>query len=136
MISVFSIATMQIFFDEKAKGKEKIYVCHANRFCKEEIHHSLAKIFIPTEELQTRIDKITSNWAGKNVIGLHIRRTDNVTAISLSPDECFHNIIDQELIKDGNSLFYVASDDQTVKDELCKKIWRTYYQHTIVSETQ
>ena len=71
--------------------------------------------------MQTRIDKITSNWAGKNVIGLHIRRTDNVTAISLSPDECFHNIIDQELIKDGNSLFYVASDDQTVKDELCKK---------------
>lgn len=109
------------YFDEKIKGKENIYVYHANRFCKEEIHHSLAKIFIPTNELQTRIDEVTSNWRGKNVIGLHIRRTDNTASISLSPDEFFHNTIDQELAKDSDTLFYVASDDQTVKDKLCKK---------------
>ena len=108
-------------FDELTKGMEKVYVCHANRFCKEETHQDLAKFFFPTDELQNRIDEVTKNWNDKNVIGLHIRRTDNINAINKSPIELFYKIIDEELSKDNDALFYIASDEKVVKETMSKR---------------
>lgn len=76
-------------FEDIVKGMNKIYVYHDNRFCKEQMTHSFATIFHPTDELQCRIDEITCNWDKQFVIGLHIRRTDNAASIKGSPDVFF-----------------------------------------------
>lgn len=104
-------------FDELTKDKRRIYVYKDNRFCREVISHSLAKIFVPTDELQSRIDEITKDWNGK-VVGLHIRRTDNVASIKNSPMEYFYEVIEKELMKDSEIRFYVATDDEGVKNDL------------------
>ena len=108
-------------FDILTHGKERVYVHHANRFCKEEITHSLSNIFIPTDELQSRIDKITKYWNSKYIIGLHIRRTDNIDAITNSTDEYFYSVIDNEIKLNNNVQFYIASDDSDIKKTLFEK---------------
>lgn len=59
-------------FDEFTRGHNNVYVNKDNRFCRYSIESSLAKIFVPTDELQQRIDSITQTWEGVNVVGLHI----------------------------------------------------------------
>lgn len=104
-------------FDELTSGKSKVYVHKDNRFCKESISHSLASIFRPADELQQRIDEVTADWNGK-VVGLHIRRTDNREAIEKSPMNHFYEVIEKEIERDGETRFYVATDDEEVKKDL------------------
>ncbi len=105
-------------FDNITKGMDSVYVCKDNRFCKEEIHKSISNYFRPTEELQARINKVTQDWDKKYVIGLHIRRTDNITSINLSPIQLFYNVIEREMLINKDTLFYVATDDDSVKIDL------------------
>ena len=104
-------------FDELTKGKKKVYVYKENRFCKEQLTHSLATIFRPVTELQDRIDEITKDWK-ENVVGLHIRRTDNKAAIENSPMNHFYEVIENETSKDADTRFYVATDDDAVVADL------------------
>ena len=107
-------------FDVLTKGKSKIYINKDNRFCPFEYRESLSKIFIPTKELQDRITQFTSDW-NNNVIGLHIRRTDNTLSIEQSPITHFYDVIDAEIEKNGSMKFYVATDDVLVKKDLIDK---------------
>ena len=105
-------------FEEIVRGMNKVYVFHANRFCKEEITTSLATFFRPIDELQVRIDEVTQNWDKQYIIGLHIRRTDNKASIKGSPDNFFYNVIEKEIDYRDDVRFYVASDDECVKHDL------------------
>lgn len=107
-------------FDVLTQGKNRVYVSHDNRFCKEYKAESLAEIFRPIEELQRRIDNVVENW-NNNVIGLHIRRTDNKHSISLSPITHFYEVIEKELQNNNKVRFYVATDDVEVKNDLLKR---------------
>ena len=105
-------------FDELTEGKERVYIYHENRFCKVSdaiLDMSYADLFRPVDDLQERIDAVTGDWAGSYVVGLHIRRTDNVGAISGSPDEFFYNAVEFEMAEHPDVRFYVASDDESVK---------------------
>lgn len=53
-----------------------------------------------------------------NVIGVHIRRTDNKDSIERSPLELFITRMQEEIDKDPEVQFYVASDDPLVKEQL------------------
>lgn len=53
-----------------------------------------------------------------NVIGVHIRRTDNKNSIEQSSLELFIEQIQKEIVKDSEVQFYVASDDTSVKEQL------------------
>ena len=53
-------------FERLTKGMQKVYVNKENNFCKYTINSSLAKIFVPTDEIQKRIDRITHEWGGGN----------------------------------------------------------------------
>ncbi len=107
-------------FDELTTGSEKVYVYKDNRFCRCSIEKSLADIFIPTDEIQSRINEITRNWSG-NVVGLHIRRTDNTASIANSPISHFYEVIENELSYDASTRFYVATDDKLVKEDLIQR---------------
>ncbi len=73
-------------------------------------------LFIPTEEIQKRVDAITSSFI-ENTVGIHIRRTDNLMSRKYSPTSLFIEETDRLLTFRPNTLFYLASDDEEVKNE-------------------
>lgn len=54
-----------------------------------------------------------------NAIGLHIRRTDNLIAIENSPYNLFENIIERLSKNSANQIFFLATDDENIKNHLC-----------------
>lgn len=105
----------------KEKGHNiKVYVYKDNRFCIDEWKGKYADIFIPQKDIQDRIDSITKEWNG-HVVGLHVRRTDNIKAIQNSPIERYYQIIDDEIRKDAQVRFYLATDDEIIKQEFTRK---------------
>lgn len=107
-------------FDKLILGKDKIYVATSNNFCNLLMDKSLAKVFVPSKEIQCRINDITKDW-NNDVIGLHIRRTDNINAIKQSPISRFCSLIDKEILENEKVRFYLATDDLNTKEELLKK---------------
>lgn len=80
----------------------------------------LRALFVPTDEVQCDIDKITKQYSAQT-IGVHIRRTDNNKSIKSSPISAFEKRMQTELEKNPNTTFYVASDDNEVKKYLKKQ---------------
>lgn len=107
-------------FEKYVEGKERIYIYKDNRFCKYSINESLGDVFKPVQDIQYKISEQINSWEG-NCIGLHIRRTDNQDAINGSPNSHFYDIIDREIENDKNTVFYLATDDPSVKQELVNK---------------
>lgn len=83
-------------------------------------HLNLKKLFVPQPDIQSQIDKITANFKG-NTIGVHIRRTDNTQSIQNSPTESFYRILMMEISKDPSVKFYLATDNQSIKNDFTKK---------------
>lgn len=101
----------------KKQYKNTLLLISCYPMCKE---YELKNIFVPQLDIQKRIDKVVQNFT-KRTIGIHIRRTDNIESIKSSPLEAFINSINAELKKDANTKFYLASDDDHVKDILEEK---------------
>ena len=79
----------------------------------------ICRYFYPPKKI-FRIDSITKEWNG-HVVGLHVRRTDNIKAIQNSPIERYYQIIDDEIRKDAQVRFYLATDDEIIKQEFTRK---------------
>lgn len=79
--------------------------------------YDIQGMFIPQDDIQRRIDEVVDRFS-EQTIGVHIRRTDNVVSIKSSPLESFTNMMDEEIKKNTNTKFYVASDDNNVKETL------------------
>lgn len=76
-------------------------------------------LFRPVPDLQKTAEKkilqISEN--GKyRVIGLHIRRTDNIVSIQSSPTELFCQVLDARLKEDPSVRFYIATDNASLKE--------------------
>ena len=105
----------------KNTGKEpNVYVYKENCFCRDLWTSNYADIFQPQEDIQRRIDEITKDWKG-HVVGLHVRRTDNVRAIQNSPIERYYQIIKKEVEIDSLVRFYLATDSEEVKHDLTSR---------------
>lgn len=97
---------------------KKVYIFASNRFSTftdVEINTFLH----PKRMLQERIDTITKTF--NDVIGIHIRRTDNMASIATSTDEKFFARMDKELIENPQVRFFLATDSNTVKDAYQKR---------------
>lgn len=77
----------------------------------------LFSIFRPKASLQQKIDEVCSCF-GKHTLGVHIRRTDNVASISQSPTELFISRIKEEIARDEEAAFYLATDSEEDKERL------------------
>ena len=53
-----------------------------------------------------------------NLVGVHIRRTDNAESISRSPTELFERAIKTEIEKNPNAQFYLATDSAEEQQRL------------------
>ena len=85
---------------------------------------------LPCRELQERIDGIVGEFP-ENIVGVHIRRTDNMDACTQSTDEVFIRLMDRELQADPYTMFFLATDDGTVKNKMMKR----YPGHVLVQHT-
>ncbi|MBR1400652.1 MAG: hypothetical protein IJ562_03560 [Prevotella sp.] len=74
-------------------------------------------LFRPNMELLESLNTVS---CGKDTIGIHIRRTDNVNAIKFSPTYLFISKLYEELNYNPNTRFYLATDDPK-EEELFKK---------------
>ena len=100
--------------------EKKIYIASANRFHPLAPKARIGDIFLPTNEIEEAISSITSKYS-KNTVGVHVRRTDNRAAIANSPLTMYFDFMDQEIEKDQCTTFYLASDDESVKEAMANK---------------
>lgn len=96
---------------------QSIYIHSFNRFSTQDITYSIHKYFTPAPSIQEMIADVTKTYSS-NTIGVHIRRTDNIKAIENNPLEKYHDLISKELAKNPGTCFYIATDDESIKEEL------------------
>ncbi len=78
------------------------------------------KAFTPVPELSDRIDAICDSF-DEHVIGVHIRRTDNIKAISNSPIELFEKAMAEQIQRNDRTHFYLATDSTEIKKFLLRR---------------
>jgi hypothetical protein len=90
-----------------ARGKH-IYISTCHDFYPYRYNFSWVK---PLPEIGETIESFTEKIRGKNCIGLHIRRTDNAVAKEQSPDRLFEEAVKEEIRKNEETIFFLATDD-------------------------
>jgi len=68
----------------------------------------------PIKEVEKRVQEVTSLFPN-NIIGIHIRRTDNWNTMKYSPTNLFAEAMDKEIKNDKNVRFFLASDSMEEK---------------------
>lgn len=86
-------------------------------------------LFKPLPELQQKIDSIISEFSA-HTVGIHIRRTDNLPSIGKSSTDAFVSAMREELNKDSDTYFYLATDDAAEESYL-----RTLFPDRILANT-
>lgn len=117
---IYEKKTTQLFYDSfdfLSWAKEKNCYIASCVYFYPQTERSLFSIFQPIVHVQEQIERVSSKF-GSNTIGIHIRRTDNIASISQSPTELFINRIEQEIKKDNQCLFYLATDSEEEKTHL------------------
>lgn len=82
--------------------------------------YPLSQLFKPTEKIQKEIDQMSLCF-GENVIGCHIRRTDNTISIKAASVEKFETRLDTLFDVDKNVKVFLCTDDTNVKNSLVAK---------------
>lgn len=81
-------------------------------------------VFMPIDSLMEMIDHVTANFT-ETTIGLHIRRGDHKKSMLNSPLSLFETVIAQEIRRNSNVKFYLASDSKKEKQHL-KRIFGSH----------
>ena len=94
---------------DELKYEDNIYIRSCSLWY-EENESDRYNMFILNSEIQKRVNDFYNN-NGENLIGVHIRRTDNTVSIDNSPTELFFEKIEE--VREGypGSKIYIASDD-------------------------
>lgn len=79
----------------------------------------LRSLFTPVAPILEKINKISTDF-NQHTTGVHIRRTDNIHSIRLSPLSLFIERMEEEIRQDPEANFYVASDSPDDKAELIR----------------
>ncbi|MDP4276805.1 MAG: hypothetical protein Q8914_04135 [Bacteroidota bacterium] len=98
---------------EQVKG-QKIYAISGYSLTR---HFPLTELFRPVPELQTRINWLKSQF-DSHVIGIHIRRGDNLQSIKRNSVDDYVRFMETELIERPKTRFYLATDSPEIKQQL------------------
>lgn len=93
------------------KGKNLVYTCHTLTD-----DYNVGKIFEPSNDINMMIEAIKPKLI--NSIGIHIRYTDNLTSKIFSPLDLFYKKLDEELISNAETNFFLATDSAFIKTSL------------------
>jgi len=106
-------------FEEWVQKKKKVYLSSCILFYRDP-DKRLFEHFHPIPHLQKRIHAVCSTFP-HHTIGVHIRRTDNTKAIKQSPTSLFIKKMEEEIDKNPDVKFYVASDSTEEKKLLLSR---------------
>lgn len=102
---------------EKLSKQGPVYLATFNEFS---INDTFLSLFKPTQRIMLIATQLLSQF-DENVVGVHVRRTDNIASISNSPIFVFYDIMDTEISKNNTLRFFVATDDDTELRKLFNK---------------
>lgn len=100
----------------KCLSYDSVYLVQWGQFYKQNI--DLSTIY-PCDNIRHIVDQ--RMFKNENVIGIHIRRTDNMLSIQNSPDELFVRLMREEINRNKDVRFYLASDSIDVKHNMAKE---------------
>lgn len=101
-------------FDFKEWAKQKrVYLASCVYFFHSD-NKKLFDVFAPIASLQEEINRRSALF-NEHTIGIHIRRTDNISSIKESPTELFIKQIKKEIEQCKEANFYLASDSEEDK---------------------
>lgn len=95
-------------------GKKHLWMASNIYFMNREIPLDAFDMFRPIPRLQQKIDEVTRDF-DKNIVGVHVRRTDNERSVRTSPTWLFVERMKKEK---ENVKFYLATDSEDVKKEM------------------
>lgn len=75
------------------------------------------KLFRPVKSLEIQIEQIKSRFAA-DMVGVHIRRTDQTKSIEYSKTENFIDLMNREIKRNPQVCFYLATDDMKEEEYL------------------
>lgn len=90
-----------------------------------------SELFHPNQIVMDIIKSYEAHFS-KNVIGMHIRRTDNIDSINKSPTELFVEAGHRELENNANLTIFLATDSEEVK----KQIREIFGNHVVTSDNK
>ena len=80
----------------------------------EQFYHAdyFFRLFQPIDKIESKVNQLI-NMDTENLIGVHIRRTDQIDSIKYSKTENFAELMKYEIEKNPNTVFYLATDDMS-----------------------
>jgi hypothetical protein len=106
---------------ERIRGREVFIRSNSRLHCVAGMYDC----FVPTGEAREILDTLHAKL--KNCVGVHVRRTDNANAIKFSSLECFVSEMRNEVERDRDVRFFLASDSPEVscrlKQEFGDSVW-------------
>jgi hypothetical protein len=107
---------------KRTSNINEIFFINTNSIVETDIDFFLPEFKVTDFKLVDNINQTVCDFVFQNniseAIGIHIRRTDNVVAIRNSPISLFYTEMDNEIRINDKIKFFVASDDDTVVNEL------------------
>lgn len=98
------------------KRNKSVYLVHYSLFCD---RPDLSTPLRPVESIRQRVEERIRNFSlDKHTIGIHIRRGDHTRSRLNSPLSLFIKKIEEEIRKNPDARFYIASDDYEEKSKL------------------
>ncbi|MBO5880326.1 MAG: hypothetical protein J6Q57_01565 [Paraprevotella sp.] len=94
-------------------------------------YDALGTIFKPSRTVQNELDKVTAGFTSKTV-GVHVRGTDHTLAKTNSTLERFITQMQQAIELDGEVNFYLATDEQEVKEVMQQRFGHRILTHPTV----
>ena len=110
------------------KLSDSVYIFTWEQFYPTEDYH----LFRPTPQIQEKINAITADFSS-HMIGVHIRRTDNVTAIGKSGTDAFIRAMKAEIAADPEVRFFLATDEKKEEAILREHFGESFLQTKIGS---
>ena len=77
----------------------------------------ISRLFVPVDEIMGEVENRCRNFSDA-MIGVHIRRTDNLASIRQSPIELFYQKLDEKIKENGKVAIYLATDSEEGKREM------------------
>jgi len=109
------------YSDKSAKtwfASARAYIASNYRFYETRFHN--LSFLRPIPSIQAKIDACKKRLDFENLVGAHVRRGDHISQ-HLNPDEKFFTRMQRAVDENPAVQFYLASDDQVIKDKLKAK---------------
>lgn len=114
--SITPLCNQRFDFERWAKEGRCVYMASYTAFQTYD-YAWISRLFIPVEEIVEEVENRCHNFSD-TMIGVHIRRTDNLASIRQSPIELFYQKLDKEIEANDKTGIYVATDSEEVKQAM------------------